>query len=401
MGRKEPAVKKIYEKVACGGMDVHYKFSTVTFRDCQGKVVCREVLDHRNWPDLVRRFSEWPQGVPIAMEGSFGWGWICDLMMQLGLSPQLANSLKVAGMRKARGEVKTNKKDAELVSLLPLEKGDWWKVWMPPAEVRDRREWTRFRADLVQTQTRTKNRIHAIFHRHGIFHGYSDLFGAAGRRFLDAAVEEGAGLLSGGALWALRGQVKILTQTRNEIATVLQETHKHLQRTPVTHHLRQTIPGLGAVLTHVVVAETGDMARFGYNHRRYASYCLLAPRAEDSGDPTEEPAVGRRLGHRGNRVLKWAFIEAARAAVRRGGIWRAMYDRYTQGGTKQRNRGYIKVARALAKLTVREWAKAIGGVEEGSSVPKTAAERKHRRGRRGRGSTRPGTGTPNHPMVKV
>lgn len=401
MGRKEPAVKKIYEKVACGGMDVHYKFSTVTFRDAQGEVVCREVLDHRNWPELVRRFSEWPRGVPIAMEGSFGWGWICDLMMQLGLSPQLANSLKVAGMRKARGEVKTNKKDAELVSLLPLEKGDWWKVWMPPAEVRDRREWTRFRADLVQTQTRTKNRIHAIFHRHGIFHGFSDLFGAAGRNFLDAAVEEGAGLLSGGALWALRGQVKILTQTRNEIAAVLKETHKQLLVTPVTHHLRKTIPGLGVVLTHVIVAETGDMARFGYNHRRYACYCLLAPRADDSGEPTEEPAVGRRLGHRGNRVLKWAFIEAARGAVRRGGIWRAMYDRYTQGGTKQRNRGYIKVARALAKLTVREWTKAIGGAEEESSVPRTAAQRKHRRGRRGRGSTRPGTGTPNHPMVKV
>ena len=89
-------MKKIYEKVACGGMDVHYKFSTVTFRDSQGKVVCREVLDHRNWPDLVRRFSEWPRGVPIAMEGSYGWGWICDLMIQQGLNPQLANSLKVA-----------------------------------------------------------------------------------------------------------------------------------------------------------------------------------------------------------------------------------------------------------------------------------------------------------------
>ena len=31
----------IYSNVACGGMDVHYKFSNVTFRDKDGRVVRR------------------------------------------------------------------------------------------------------------------------------------------------------------------------------------------------------------------------------------------------------------------------------------------------------------------------------------------------------------------------
>lgn len=394
-------MKKMYEKVVCGGMDVHYKFSNVTFRDAQGKVVCRERLEHRDKGALAKHLSQWPREVPIAMEGSFGWGWISDVMIQQGLNPQLANSLKIEGMRKARGWVKTNKKDADLVSLMPLEKSDWWKVWMPPPQVRDRREWTRFRADLVKTQTQVKNRIHAIFHRHGIHHDFSDLFGAAGRGFLKKLKEDGGGLLSGGALWAFKGQVELLGYVREQLANLMRELHQHLQRTTVTRQLKRTIPGFGVVLPHVVVAEVGDMARFGYDDKRFASYCLLAPRAQDSGEPTDEPAVGRRLGHRGNRVLKWAMIEAARAAVRKGGIWRAMYDRYTHGGKKQRNRGYIKVARGLAKQVVKEWKKALGGPEQGPSVPQASSPKKHRRGGRGRGSTRSGTGAPYHPMVQA
>jgi hypothetical protein len=39
-------MKKIYLNVACAGMDVHYKFSNVTFRDRSGKVVRRERLVH-------------------------------------------------------------------------------------------------------------------------------------------------------------------------------------------------------------------------------------------------------------------------------------------------------------------------------------------------------------------
>ena len=37
-----------YGSVACGGVDVHYKFSTVTLRDAAGRVVAREKLDHRD-----------------------------------------------------------------------------------------------------------------------------------------------------------------------------------------------------------------------------------------------------------------------------------------------------------------------------------------------------------------
>jgi len=71
--------------------------------------------------------------VPVVLEASFGWGWLSDLLIEAGLEPQLSNCYKLEQMRKARGWVKTNKKDADMLSLLPFETTDWWKVWRAPA----------------------------------------------------------------------------------------------------------------------------------------------------------------------------------------------------------------------------------------------------------------------------
>ena len=146
-------MKKINSNVACAGMDVHYKFSNVTFRDASGKVVSRQRLDHPDRKQLQERLSSWPRGIPVVMEASFGWGWLSDLVEQAGQDVHLSNCYKVEQMRKARGWVKTNKKDADLISLLAFEQSDWWKVWRAPPEVRNRREQMRFRGDLVGLQT--------------------------------------------------------------------------------------------------------------------------------------------------------------------------------------------------------------------------------------------------------
>jgi transposase len=368
-------------------MDVHYKFSTVTFRDLAGGVVRRERLDHPDRDHLYQRLSEWPKGIPAVLEASFGWGWLSDLMAEAGLDVHLSNCFKVEKMRKARGLVKTNKKDADLISLLPLEVSNWWEVWRAPQEVRNRREQMRFRSDLVALQTTVKNRIHATFHRHGIFHEFSDLFGAKGRIFLRDICLNGSEFLPPQALQAFRGQMLLLNHVRNQLASLQRTLKRQLNKTPLVRRLSK-IPGFGLILAHVLAAEIGDIYRFR-NHKRLACYCLLAPQAADSGesDPQRSP-IGRHLGLRGNRTLKWTFIEAARAAVRRGGRWRTIFDRVTNGGKKDRNRGYIKVARELVKTVYAVWKK---GVDYSETPPQ-------RPGRRTK-KYRSGTGQLCHPMV--
>ena len=51
--RKEIAMKKVNSNVSCAGMDVHYKFINVTFRDAGGKVVSRQRLAHPDRKQLI------------------------------------------------------------------------------------------------------------------------------------------------------------------------------------------------------------------------------------------------------------------------------------------------------------------------------------------------------------
>ena len=380
-------MKNINLNVACAGMDVHYKFSNVTFRDKAGCVFRRERLKHPQRAQLRERLNNWPKGVPIVLEASFGWGWLSDLLIEAGLEPQLSNCYKLEQMRKARGWVKTNKKDADMLSLLPFETTDWWQVWRAPVDVRNRREQMRFRGDIVGLQTVVKNRIHAVFHRQGIFHEFSDLFGGKGRKFLAELCLENPTELSSEALLALRGQVMLLDHLRRQLADVARILRKQLVKTPLIKRL-ETIDGIGLILAHVLMAEIGRIERFR-THKALASYSLLAPRSDDTGqsDPGRSP-LGRHLGTHGNRTLKWAFIEAAHGAVRSGGRWRAMFDRVTNGGKKDRNRGYIKVARELVKVVYVVWKKDVDYCDVPPQRP--GAMRK---------KTRSGTGQLYHPMV--
>jgi len=352
---------KRYEKVASAGLDVHYKFSTVTMREAQGKVAVRERLDHVNRAALRRVLAQWPRNVPFVLEASFGWAWLAEEMQQAGLSVALSNCYKVEQMRKARGLPKTNRKDADLLSLLAFESSDWWRVWMPPPAVRDRREWTRHRSDLVGIGTMTKNRIHAIFHRHGIFHNFSDLFGGKGRRFLGQLCRDGRSgevSLAAGALAQLRGNVRLLDQVRRQLAELERELRRQLERTPLIQRLKG-IPGLGLILANTLAAEIGQIDRFG--------------------------------SARSLRV-----IEAAHAAVRSGGKWRQLFDRYTDGGRRNRNQGYIRVAGELVKIVYVVWRKEVQYTDTPPARP----------GRRERAEKflaipRSGTGQPSRPMAAV
>jgi len=280
---------------------------------------------------------------------------------------------------------------------------------MAPPEVRDQREWMRYRADLVGVQTETKSRICSVFHRHGIFHEFSDLFGVKGRALLGELCREGrhaGGVLASGALAALRGQVRLLEQIRTQLAEVARKLRNDLEHDELTRRLAR-IPGFGLILSHVLKSEIGQIERFGGNHNRLACYSLLGPKAEDTGeqDPTKSP-LGRHLGYRGNRTLKWTFIEAAHGAVRRGGRWRTMFDRVTKGGRMDRNRGYIRVARELVKVVTAIWKNGTTYQEtpparpgSGKAAMASVARSPRMQMERFLSSTRSGTGQLYRPMV--
>ncbi len=390
--------------VAQLGLDIHRKFSKLTARDGQGKIVRRQRLEHAERPRMREQLGDWPKGTPVVLEGTFGWGWMSDELTAVGLEPHLASSSKVAGWRKARGMAKSNRKDADLLSELWSERGRWWEVWLAPPEVRQQREWLRYRMTLVGMQTALKNRIHAILHRHGILREQSDLFGRDGRRFLDLLIAPEDATLPDSARATLKGFLQLLDHVRRQIAAATRQFRKQIKVSPAAMRLK-TIPGIAWVLSYTILAEIGRIERFA-DAKRLASYSLLAPRANDSGDEDDQPPLGRHVGHFGRRTLKWAFIEAAHAAVRSGGRFRAIYDRRTNGGRRDRNRGYIAVAHALCRVAYVCWKKQVDYTDEPPPRPgrrRGGRQRTHRavvaQAASAKQTSRPELGQPEHPMA--
>lgn len=111
-----------------------------------------------------------------------------------------------------------------------------------------------------------------------------------------------------------------LNQLRNQLETWAQEA---MAENPDAQ-LLQTIPGIGAVLALMILAEAGDLRRFGH-HRQFLKFCGLDLAKCQSGAWRGK----ERLSKRGNARLRYAFWLAGTIAVRlRENSFRAKYERY-------------------------------------------------------------------------
>jgi transposase len=393
------------------GLDNHRLFSRLTARDAQNQVLFRQRLEHTDRQRLGQELARFQPGTPFILEGSFGWQWMTDELITLKLDPHLANCRKVDHWREARGTAKNNRIDADLLSELWPQEPRWWEVWLAPQPVRDWRELLRYRMGLVQIQTMTKNRIHALLHRYGIIHGFARLFGVRGKAFLEMLAQADQPLRPNARL-VLAGHLRLLEQVRKQIAAVTLELRRQVQRNPQAE-LWRSLPGIDWVLAYTLQAEVGDPRRF-QSGRRLCSYSLLAPIAEDSGDEEGPVPLGRHVGHLGRHTLKWAFIEAARGAVRkRDPLLLGIFNRRTDNGTRDKNRGYIAVARKLAEvgLACVKHQRAYspippprpGSVVQKESNPEAAAKKNKAAKKKPGGKTKRASvrslGQPEHPMA--
>ncbi len=82
------------------------------------------------------------------------------------------------------------------------------------------------------------------------------------------------------------------------------------------------IPGVGAFIALLVVAEVGDVSRFP-SARHLGSWAGLTPRVRNSG---ERVRLGS-ISHQGSAHLRWGLIQAAQTAVQADGPLKATYER--------------------------------------------------------------------------
>lgn len=320
----------------CCGIDVHKNSVTVCVL---GPVGERQMVvkkrNFRTYTRDLRQLRAWLKNckvTEIAME-STGQYWrpLWNLLEGEFTKLILVNPQHIKGLN----GYKTDPKDAQWIADL-LENGKLRGSWVPPRPIRELRDLTRQRVNVLEDLNRSKNRIEQLCQSGNIkiTSAASDLFGVSGRKMLKALIEgkHDPGWMADYAQGRLRNKRRELELALEGTFTVQQRwlleeelgqvewLEKQLERLEQEIERRVaiyeeaiqrlvTIPGIDRKTAWTIVAEVGaDLSAFP-DAKRLASWAGLCPGNRESG--------GKRMSGRtrkSNRYVKRALCQAAWAA---------------------------------------------------------------------------------------
>jgi transposase len=266
----------------------------------------------------------------VALESTHNWGMIYDLLCSQGLDVHIchAREARLIGMSR----VKTDRNDALRLAL--LLKGDLLpEAYVPSVDCRELRELVRSRASVRRMGTRIKNRVHASLSANWIKHGYSDLFGKAGKQFLrDLDIGEPRKTL-------INSHLELLESIERQISS-LDEEIKRRAHLDLRAMLLTTIPGIAEYTALLILSEIGDISRF---HRAgcLVSYAGLHPSEDSSGETVRRG----RITKEGSKWLRWILVEAAQHVIGQEGKIQDLYQRLLP--KKGHNKAIVAAAREI------------------------------------------------------
>lgn len=279
--------------------DSHKRYTLCSVEDERHRIVEEVRIEHVRGR-ICEYLSRFPKGTPVALETIGNWYWIVDEIEEAGLTPRLVHARKAKLMM---GELnKTDKLDVR--GLNRLQRNETLPtVWIPPKEIRDRRDLARTRMIFAAHRTRLKNRIQATLAKYALHHldDVSDVFGKRVREVLKQRIER----LPAETRITTRCLLAHLDETQGYIAALEGRMEEVFETTPEVQ-LLMTVPGVGFLLAVVIAWEIGDIRRFGHPDR-VSAYSGTTPRVHASGGKIWYG----RLRPDVNRYLKWAFVEAA------------------------------------------------------------------------------------------
>ena len=231
---------------------------------------------------------------------------------------------------------KTDPKDAQWIADL-LESGKLKGSWVPPRPIRELRDLTRQRVNLIEDLNRAKNRIEQLCQSGNIKVSSvaTNLFGVSGRKMLQAMAEgkhnpewmaDSAvgklraklrelklaleGTFTAEQRWLLAEELRQVEWLEQQVAVLEQEIERRVAEFEASIQRLITIPGIDRRTAWTIVAEIGvDLKAFA-DAKHLASWAGLCP-------GNRESAGKRRSGRvrKANRYIKRAMCQAAWAAA--------------------------------------------------------------------------------------
>jgi transposase len=316
------------------GMDLHRRRSVLVRMTEDGRRLGTARI--ANSPaELRREIARAGKSPRVVLEATYGWYWAADTLAAAGAEVHLAHPLGVKAFTYRR--VKNDERDAaDLADLLRM--GRLPEAWIAPAEVRELRELTRYRQKVVGLRTSCKDQVHAVLAKLGVPVTCTDIFGVAGSAWLD-----GLRLPQPYA-----GKVTSLRQLAGELSAqiaMLSAVIAGLLAGDRGYQVIQQLPGIGPVLAAVIIAEIGDVTRFG-NAGQLCSWAGLTPRHRESDTKVTRGHVTKQ----GSRMLRWAVIEAIQRVPRDSVIGSAKDAIIARRGKQARNIAKVAAGRRLLTL---------------------------------------------------
>ena len=370
---------------SCCGLDVHAK----TVVACLVKDGRKQTRTFSTMTDDLLVLSDWlaAEDCTHAAIESTGVYWKPVFNLLEGtLEVVLVNARHV----KAVPGRKTDVRDCEWLADL-LRHGLLRPSFIPPLEIRELRELTRYRQTLVKEQTALANRVQRLIKSANIKLGQvaTDVLGASGRLILRALAdgETDAGRLAELARGRLRRKgvelrrslegrltksqrfvLSELLHRLDEVGAAILRVNEQIERevrecrdpfVAEAVRLLQTIPGVGPRAAEAIVSEVGvDMSRFP-SDAHLASWAGMCPGNNESG--------GKRLSGRTNKgstYLRNALIQSAWAASHTKQTYlAAQYRRLVR--TKGQKRALVAVGHSILVIAYHMMKRRAGYEELG------------------------------------
>lgn len=309
------------------GVDLHQRFCYMTALDATGRCLKSGAV-----PNEAEPLCQWLRSLPlpreVAVEACSFWPAFQSAIEAEVSAIHLVHPQRVKAI--AAAKLKNDRVDSATLAHL-LRCGLLPEAWRADGETRERRQRVRLRIALGQHRAAMKNQVHAILHQQGQRAAVSDVFGKKGQQWLKQVT------VSPAAREALDVYGELIGEMTRHMGG--QERRlRALARADQRAQWLATIPGIGPYSAMIVLAEIGEIRRFG-TAKALFSYAGLVPWVRESAGHGHRGPISRC----GSPRLRWVMVEAAHTALRCSPAARRYFERL-------RRRKHPHVARvALAR----------------------------------------------------
>ncbi len=320
------------------GIDLHKKSISVCVVEKDRTVLerkkffCQDAAGIKAWFASLGEFQ-------FVVEATATYEWLVQLIEPLAASWQLAHPGKMRVF--AESTKKTDKLDAQVLAEF-LALGMIPRAYRPNARQREHRKLVRYRAQCQQRVSRLKCQIRYLAATYNADH--RQLFQAEHLAQLSGRPDltEGDRFILKERLLDYEDALERLHSAKVELRSF---TRKGSAAEQKQREILRSAPGVGDVVSEVVLAELGDVDRFT-SIKDATAYAGLVPSKRESDGKGKELGITKQ----GSRLLRWAMVEAAWSAVMNSARWRGVYEALKR--RRQSKRAIIAVAGRLLGVLV-------------------------------------------------